>query len=250
MPLKFRCFKNKNTGQVCHMPAGRYGNFLNSVKKIVNYVHYNYQKYYVVHLTLTIAENISDVSCDHLHRVDTFIQQRLKRAGAEGKRIAVKEFQERGAVHFHVLYIYNKAYVFPHSEDIAKSWKLGFVKISAPKLRIKLGKIVSYLGKYIGKGYEFETLNFKKSFTASQIKQIYKLRDDRLSEVIRRFGKKKAETLKCTYRKIYECMFEKKREPVFDEDGFLDKFIGVIRCIKKELIMEFPSEWDYINNSR
>jgi hypothetical protein len=226
MPLIFRCFKNKNTGQVCYLPAGRYGNFLNSVRKIVNYVHYNYQKYYVVHLTLTVAENLSDVSCDHLHRVDTFIQQRLKRAGAEGKRIAVKEFQERGAVHFHVLYIYNKAYVFPNREDVAKSWGLGFVDISAPKIRVKLGKIIGYIGKYIGKGYEYETLNFKKSFTASQIKQIYKLAPSRLNSVMTKYGKDKAETLKCTYRKVYE---------MFDNG---------LRVVKR-LIEEFPSEWSY-----
>ena len=97
MPLKFLRFKNKQTGKVWEVPAGRYGNFITSVKKIVNYAHYNYPHYYIVHVTLTVAENIADISCDHLHRVDTFIQQRLKRAGAEGKRIAVKEFQERGA---------------------------------------------------------------------------------------------------------------------------------------------------------
>ena len=245
MPVTSLRFRHKETGKVWQAPTGRYGNFISSVKKIVNYVRYNYPKYYVVHLILTVAENISDVSCDHLHRVDTFIQQRLKRAGAEGKRIAVKEFQERGAIHFHILYIYNKAYVFPDSEDIAKSWKLGFIKITAPKIRMRLWKIVGYIGKYIGKGYEYGSLNLKKSFTASQIKQIYKLRDDRLFEVIRRFGKEKAETLKCTYRKVYECIYEKVREPVFDEDGFLDRFIGVLRCIKKELVMEFPSEWVY-----
>ena len=54
MPLKFRCFRIRNTGQVCYMPAGRYGNFLNSVKKLVSYVQYNMPKYYVVHLTLTL----------------------------------------------------------------------------------------------------------------------------------------------------------------------------------------------------
>jgi len=234
MPLTFRRFRNKQTGKVWEVPAGRYGNFLNSVKKIVNYVHYNYEKYYVLHLTLTVAENISDITCDHLHRVDTFIQQRLKRAGAEGKRIAVKEFQERGAVHFHILYVYNKAYVFPSVEDIAKSWKLGFVKITAPKIRMRLYKIVSYLGKYIGKGYEYESLNTKKSFTASQIKQIYKLSPNRLIEVIRRFGKDMAERLKCTYRKI------------FLEGYVMDEVMGVeIRKPFRELVMEFPSEWVY-----
>ena len=35
MPLKFRSFKNKKTGQVCPIPAGRYGNLLNQVKRLL-----------------------------------------------------------------------------------------------------------------------------------------------------------------------------------------------------------------------
>ena len=256
MPMTFVSFRHKETGKVWQAPTGRYGNFISSVKKIVNYVTYNYQKYYVVHLILTVAENFSDVSCDHLHRVDTFIQQRLKRAGAEGKRIAVKEFQERGAIHFHILYIYNKAYVFPDSEDIAKSWKLGFVKITAPKIRMRLWKIVKYIGKYIGKGYEYESLNVKKSFTASQIKQIYKLKSDRLATVVQEFGLKMAETFKCTFRKVYEPVPNYCREDYtackeFNCDSLFPDCTET-RCftLSQNLIMEFPSEWSYEGISR
>jgi len=226
MLLKFKFFKNKKTGQVCHIPAGRYGNFLNTIKKVVNYVRYNMPRYYIALVTLTIAENLQEIGHGHLHRVMTLIKTRLKRTGANLVYIAVKEHQERGAIHYHVLCIYDKPYVFPSSEDIAKSWGLGFIKISAPKIRVKLGKIIGYLGKYIGKGYEYEALNFKKSFTASQIKQIYKLAPSRLTSVMSKYGKDKAETLKCTYRKVYE---------MFD-NGF--------RVVKR-LVEEFPSEWSY-----
>lgn len=226
MALQFRQFRNKVTGQVCHTPAGRYGNFLNSVKKLVNFVHYNMERYYVVHLILTVAENTGELGYENLHRVITFIGTRLKRKEAVFKYIAVKECQERGAIHYHVLCLYNKPFVFPASEEIAKSWGLGFVKIRAPKIRVTLWKIVNYIGKYIGKGYEYEALNFKKSFTASQIKQIYKLAPSRLTSVMSKYGKDKAETLKCTYRKVYE-MFN---------NGF--------RVVKR-LVEEFPSEWSY-----
>ncbi len=87
-----------------------------------------------------------------------------------------------------MLCVYNKPYVFPSPADIASSWRLGFVKISAPKIKMKLNSIVRYIGKYIGKGYEYEALEFRKSFTASQIKQIYKLSMPRLFEVIGRYG--------------------------------------------------------------
>ncbi|MGO9015791.1 MAG: hypothetical protein ACLQF0_12530 [Dissulfurispiraceae bacterium] len=225
--LSFRTFRHKVTGQVLRIPAGRYGNFQNAIKKIVNYVHYNYRKFYIVHLTLTVAENTSDLDYKNLHRVDTFIKQRLKRAGAECKNIAVKERQERGAVHYHVLYIYNRPYVFPSVQEIEKSWGLGFVKISAPKIRMRLRKIINYIGKYIGKGYEFEALNFKKSFSASQIKQIYKLTPQRLAHVMTQFGKERAEELRCTYRKVFEIVTMAPFRPF------------------KSVIIEFPSEWVY-----
>jgi hypothetical protein len=233
MPLNFRRFKNENTGQVFYRPAGRYGNFLNSVKKLVSYVQYNMPKYYVVHLTLTLKEAESEIDFKHFHRVTQFIDTRLKRVGSDFKYIAVKEIQKERlekygeeAVHYHVLCIYSKPYVFPNREDIAKSWGLGFVKVSAPKLRVHEKKITGYIGKYIGKGYEYEALNFKKSFTASQIRQIYKLNPKRLSFVISEYGKEKADALKCTYRKVYE---------IFD-NGF--------RVVKR-LVEEFPSEWSY-----
>jgi hypothetical protein len=226
MPLRCRCFKNRETSQVIYVPAGRYGNFLNTIKKIVSYVRYNIPVYFIVHLTLTIAENQSEVDFSHLHRVIQFIHQRLKRAGSDFKYIAVKELQERGAIHYHILCIYSKPYVFPSSAEIAASWKLGFVKITAPRIRLKLKSIADYIGKYIGKGYEYQSLNFRKSFTASQIKQIYKLAPSRLGEVMSKYGKERAETFKCTYRKVFE---------MFD-NGF--------RTVKR-VIEEFPSVWSY-----
>jgi len=61
MGLRYRKFRHKDIGKVSFMPASRYGNFLNSIKKLVNYVQWNYKKYYCVHLTLTVAENESEV---------------------------------------------------------------------------------------------------------------------------------------------------------------------------------------------
>lgn len=227
MSVRFRKFRNKKTGEECFMPAGRYGNFLNAIKKLVNYVRHNYPKYYVVHLTLTVAENVSEVDFKHFHRVIQFINQRLKRGGAEFKYVACKEFQERGAIHYHVLCIYNKPYASPPPDEIASSWKLGFVKITAPKVRMKLFSIAKYIGKYIGKGHEYEALESRKSFTASQIKQIYKLSPQRLLDVIVKFGKDQAEKFKCTYTKVFEVVT-------------FDPFPAI-----KKLVMEFQSEWTY-----
>lgn len=245
MPLVFKKFRNSTTGQECLIPAGRYGNFQNAIKKLVNYIRYNIPRYYVAHLTLTVAENLAEIDFKDLHRVLQFIDKRLKRAESDFKYVAVKEMQERGAIHYHILCIYSKPRVFPSSNEVSSSWKLGFVKITAPKLRLKLNSIAGYIGKYIGKGYEYETLEVRKSFTASQIKQIYKLSPSRLSEVIHKFGKDRAERFICTYRKVFEQSFRKASGFVFDDDGFLD-VRGKKELVKKELVMEFQSEWEYV----
>jgi len=248
MALKFRCFKNRNTGQIVYTPAGRYGNFLNAIKKLVSYVRYNIPRYYVAHLTLTVAENESEIDYKHLHRVIQLIYLRLKRAGSDFKYVAVKELQDRGAVHYHVLCIYSKRYVFPSSDEVASSWKLGFVKITAPKIRFRLQSITNYIGKYIGKGYEYEALDIRKSFTASQIKQIYKLSPNRLSEVVRAFGKEVAEGFKCSYRKVYQLVrSEVRRFPSINRcpwDAEHD-YVEMGGDIERVLVMEFPGEWDY-----
>ncbi|MBF0554398.1 MAG: hypothetical protein HQK96_07520 [Nitrospirae bacterium] len=237
MALWHKRFQNKKTGEIMNIPAGRYGNFRMAAKKIVQYTKYNMDRFYVVHLVLTVAENVSDVDMSNFHRVANFINQRLKRVGSDFKYIAVKELQSRGAIHFHVLCIYTKKYSFPDSGDIQKSWKLGFVKITTPGLmpkygrfRIRVEKIIAYLGKYIGKGYEYEELEAKKSFTASQIKQIYKLSDKRLNVVMETFGKEQAETFTCTYTRVYE---EVKIEPFRR---------------KKLCVLAFDSDWKFIGN--
>lgn len=232
--VSYRKFRNNVTGQVCYIEAGRYGNFRNALKKMVNYIRYNIPVYYVAHLILTVAENVSEVDFTHLHRVLQFVDRRLKRAGSDFKYVAVKEIQNRGAIHYHVLCVYSKPRVFPSSNEIASSWKLGFVKITAPKLRLRLNKIAHYIGKYIGKGYEYEALDVKKSFTASQVKQIYKLSANRLAEVIRRFGKGLAEQFSCTYRKVFLVGYE------------ISSVLGTeIKKPFRDVIMEFPSEWTY-----
>ena len=250
MALMFRKFISKTTGQTIYAPAGRYSNFQTAVKKIVHYVRYNMPKFYVVHLTLTLKEASTDTDflSKNLHRTLQFIDMRLKRVGSDFKYIAVKEIQKKRlekygeeAVHYHILCFYSKSYVFPSPADIAGSWRLGTAAITAPKLRNKLSHVINYIGKYIGKGYEYEALDFKKSFSASQVKQIYKLKAERLATVIDKYGKERAEGFKCTYRKVYEMVLK----PAYKVRGIVLDVIEMPERIVKELLMEFPSEWYY-----
>jgi hypothetical protein len=78
----------------------------------------------------------------------------------------------------------------------------------------------------IGKGYEYEQLEVRKSFTASQIKQIYKLSPERLKKVWDKFGKDVSECFKCTYTSVY---------------GVLKNVPGY-----RYLVMQFESDWVYV----
>jgi hypothetical protein len=236
--LLYRQLINKVTGQVIHIETGRYGSFKNAIKKIVNYVRYNIGRYYLVHLTLTVAENVSEIHWKHLHRVLQFINQRLKREGSDFKYVAVKERQDRGAIHYHILCVYSKPYIFPSPADIEKSWGLGFIKITAPKVQMKLNKISGYIGKYIGKGYDYEALNMRKSFTASQIKSLYKMGANRIDELISEFGKKQAERFFCTYNKAYLIVHD------------VTEVMGKEYLGKKEKILmkRFMSDWALVRD--
>jgi hypothetical protein len=167
-----------------------------------------------------------------------FIQQRLKREGSDFKHAAVKEFQDRGAIYYHILCVYSKKYIFLSNEEIAKSWGLGFVKITAPKIRMKVDKIANYIGKYIGKGYDYEELNVRKSFTASQIKSLYKMGAKRIQEIIREFGKAQAESFLCTYNKAYLVVYD------------IDEIMGKeVRGKEEKILMKrFISDWELVRD--
>jgi hypothetical protein len=233
MALKHREMRHKKTGEHIYVPSGRYGNYSLAIRKLVQYVRYNMPRYYIVHLVLTLAEASESVSYRELNRVMSFIRRRMEKQGAQFKYIAVKEIQKERekkygerALHWHILCFYDTPYAFPRWQDIQKSWKLGWVRLRAPKLPLKIGRIASYIGKYIGKGYEFETLEQAKSFTASQIPSVYKMRSERVAEVINRWGVYSARTFKCTFRKVIHQL----------------KYMGEI--FKERILFEWPSEWE------
>ena len=104
-------------------------------------------------LTLTFAENVQD-----LERANGEFKKFIKRLNyritgskkAFLKYVAVVEFQERGAVHYHVVF-FNMPYV-PH-EELTEVWGHGFVGINAVDHVDDLG---AYVSKYMGKSFDDE----------------------------------------------------------------------------------------------
>ncbi|KKT34817.1 MAG: Protein Rep [Candidatus Collierbacteria bacterium GW2011_GWF2_44_15] len=105
-------------------------------------------------LTLTFNnENTFDISsiteCDKKFRL--FIKQ-IKKLFLEHMYIAVREFQERGAVHYHLLS--NIPYI--KKKELASIWGYGFVGIKKVTNVIGIG---AYISKYLSK--DFEDKRFK-----------------------------------------------------------------------------------------
>jgi len=100
-------------------------------------------------LTLTFAENITDRTFA-IKEFSKFIYKVRRKYGDFGY-IAVTEYQERGAVHFHAV-LFNFPFV-PKEElpRLQKMWGFGFIDLKTIKDTFKLS---NYLSKYFTKTFE------------------------------------------------------------------------------------------------
>lgn len=108
--------------------------------------------------TLTFADNVTDLDFAH-YAFDKFVK-RLKTRFKGFQYICVTEFQQRGAVHFHLLC--NLPYI-PVAE-LEKIWGNGFVKIN----RIdNIDNVGAYVTKYMTKDID-ERLTGRKCYSMSK----------------------------------------------------------------------------------
>ena len=94
-------------------------------------------------LTLTYAENMQDLETFY-YDWKMFVKS-MSRKDYNLKYLYVLEYQERGAIHAHII-IFNQEYI--PVEIIEESWKHGFVKINSIKEIKNLG---AYVCKYLTK---------------------------------------------------------------------------------------------------
>lgn len=111
-------------------------------------------------ITLTFAENITDVAKAN-KEFENFIKRLRRKYGTDFKYLSSIEFQERGAVHYHI--ISDICYV--EEEEMSKIWGHGFAKIK----EIKNAKHSAvYAGKYMRKGIADDRLKGKKGYWTSK----------------------------------------------------------------------------------
>jgi hypothetical protein len=98
-----------------------------------------------IHLVLTYKENMKDVDKADKH-LKKFIYE-LRQIYPYVKYIATREFQERGAIHYHVL-LNQRVDV----KKVSKLWNKGFIKLVAHKNQLKaVMYVLKYINKEVGK---------------------------------------------------------------------------------------------------
>ena len=116
--------------------------------------------------TLTFRENVQDIK--YANSEFKKFRQRLSRHifgrnEPNGLRyVAVIEFQERGAIHYHMV-TFNMPYV-PHA-DLERIWGHGFIKINAID---DVDNVGAYVTKYMTKDNDDERLKGEKCYFSSR----------------------------------------------------------------------------------
>lgn len=120
----------------------------------------NFNAEYSKFFTLTFADNKTDVKeCNYIFM--KFIQRLKWKFGKDIKYLAVVEFQNRGAVHYHCLS--NIPYI--PQEELQDLWGQGFVYINAIS---HVDNVGAYIVKYMTKDNTDERLQGLKAYLYSR----------------------------------------------------------------------------------
>jgi len=138
-------------------------------------------------ITLTFAENIKDLDAAH-PEFDKFIK-RMRRRYGKFKYAAVVEFQERGAVHYHM--VSDLPYI--PKKELAEIWRQGFVRINKID---HVDNIGAYISKYMTKDTKDIRLRGRKAyFTSQNVERPLTLVGDPVDSLIDSYGLQKRKTV-------------------------------------------------------
>lgn len=158
-------------------------------------------------ITLTFAENLTDVKEANKH-FDRFMKRLRRKYGPDFKFTVVVEFQERGAVHYHMLADLGLTW---STEEECKEmerwfakelWTHGFVDLKDVQHVTNLG---AYMSKYMTKRLDDERLAGKKAYRTSQnMNRPVVLKAEEAKEIMQMYKlKQKTETYANSYESEY-----------------------------------------------
>jgi len=153
-------------------------------------------------VTLTFKDNITDLDIAN-YEFKKFIQRLKYKTNIDLKYLAVIEFQERGAVHYHTM-LFNLPYMT--NSALTRVWKNGFVRINKID---NVDNVGAYLTGYLTK---------QKHITENE-----ELQEDKLLEKKCYFTSK---NLKQPIEILKDTMYEKKLSPLEkDLNSLIPKYI-------------------------
>lgn len=139
-------------------------------------------------LTLTFHENIQDLKLAN-HRLMNFIQRLNYQFGGvlveSLKYICVPEFQQRGAIHYHLV-LFNFPFVDRVFKRLRDCWGGDRIELKTIRNDAGISNIIGYVSKYITKQADDPRFFGQKRYFASRgIKKPIIIRDDVAIELIR-----------------------------------------------------------------
>lgn len=136
----------------------------NTVRRLINANVGQYDDITPKFMTLTYEENETDITKCNKHFKDFILRLNFyvfRSKLSKLKYVSVIEFQERGAVHYHVVF-FNLPYI--KNDRLRAIWSHGFVRINKIK---EVDNVGAYVTKYMTKEDD-ERLKGRKSYTTSK----------------------------------------------------------------------------------
>ena len=177
-------------------------------------------------ITLTYAANqISIRIADHDYK--TFIQRLSYYLRIKIEYIAVREFQERGAVHYHMLC--NIPYI-PNAE-LREIWGHGFVNIQSVE---EVDNVGAYITKYMTKDVEDERLLGKKKYLCSKnlAEPIEVIREEVMDDIFSEMGNVKRVNDPVEYETDYYGVI-RYQQIILEEAPDRDRLQAIIRAARE-----------------
>lgn len=166
-------------------------------------------------ITLTVAKNSDDVAF-YDNEFKKFVKRMNYKYNKKHKYLAVREFQKRGAIHYHLLMDFDEAITKQNDEElkslereVGKIWGHGFVDVQT-LLRSKrngtpVDNVGAYLVKYMSKENDDERLKGNKVYLCSRgLKRPVTYTGDEALQLIEKHGlEQKKETFTNCYESEY-----------------------------------------------
>lgn len=169
---KERKIRDKKEKRIYEPKEIEYRCYIRAKTRVRDYVNSNAgyhfsitgRAYLPILITITIAENISDINMTNNWFTKYIIKLSKAFPEVRLKYLAVPEFQKRGSVHYHCIF-FNLPFRNNIKQIFQSNWVFGYTQVKATNRIKNIGK---YISKYLTKSFSARGLMYKKSYFISR----------------------------------------------------------------------------------